>query len=72
MFNILLVVIVLHLAAILFYTFVRRDRLVGADDHRRPRRRGGRGADGRRRRCGASCLPPALALGVTLWIASGL
>lgn len=71
MFNVLLVLIGLHLAAILFYLVVKRDNLVG------PMVSGGRPPRG-----GQQAMTPApawrffvaagLAAALTLWIASGL
>lgn len=71
MFNILLVFIGLHLAAILFYRFVKRDKLIA------PMVTGGRAGEP-----GETAMTPApawrffaaagLALAITLWIGTGL
>jgi cytochrome b len=71
MFNVLLVFIGLHLAAILFYTLVKRERLIG------PMLSGGReGGAGEAPMVAAPfwrfLLAAGAALGLTLWIAGGL
>ena len=71
MFNVLLAFIGLHLAAILFYTLVKRERLIG------PMLSGGREGSAAEAPMVAAplwrfLLAAGAALGLTLWIASGL
>lgn len=71
MFNVLLVLIGLHLAAILFYLVVRRDNLIG------PMVTGGRLSRGEEQAMTAApmsrfLVAAGLAAALTLWIASGL